>query len=104
MVVLTTSETTTTGVLAVLTDTTVTSGDVAAVLASLGEVSRHVYRSYTKEIKRRNVSDPISSVLSPSHPSQSAPRFRQTCRVSAYRHQGVRLGAYWDGQETGNLP
>ena len=41
MVVLTTSETTTSGVLAVLAYTTVTGGDVAAVLASLGEPCRH---------------------------------------------------------------
>ena len=41
MVVLTTGETATAGVLAVLANTTVTGGDVAAVLASLGEVRRH---------------------------------------------------------------
>ena len=41
MVVLTTSETTTSGVLAVLSDTTVTGRDVAAVLAGLREAGRH---------------------------------------------------------------
>ena len=41
VVVLTTSETATSGVLAVLAYTTVTGGDVAAVLASLGEPCRH---------------------------------------------------------------
>lgn len=41
VVVLTTSKTTTSGVLAVLANTTVTGGDVAAVLASLGEPCRH---------------------------------------------------------------
>ena len=41
VVVLTTSETTTSGVLAVLSNTTVTGRDVAAVLASLGEPRRH---------------------------------------------------------------
>jgi hypothetical protein len=41
VVVLTTSETTTTGVLAVLADTTVTGRDVAAVLASLAEPGGH---------------------------------------------------------------
>ena len=41
VVVLTTSETTTSGVLAVLSDTTVTGRDVAAVLAGLREAGRH---------------------------------------------------------------
>ena len=41
MVVLTTSQTTTSGVLAVLSNTTMTGRDVAAVLASIGEPSRH---------------------------------------------------------------
>jgi hypothetical protein len=41
VVVLTTGKTTTTGVLAVLTDTTVTGRDVAAVLAGLRESGRH---------------------------------------------------------------
>lgn len=42
VVVLTTGETATTWVLAVLADTTVTGRDVAAVLAGLGKVSRHL--------------------------------------------------------------
>ena len=37
----TTRETTTTGVLAVLANTTVAGGDVTAVLAGLGQVGRH---------------------------------------------------------------
>ena len=41
VVVLTTSETATARVLAVLANATVTGGDVAAVLASLGEPCRH---------------------------------------------------------------
>lgn len=41
VVVLTTSETTTSGMLAVLSDTSVTGRDVAAVLASLGEPCWH---------------------------------------------------------------
>ena len=41
MVVLTTSETTTAGVLAVLAYTPMTGRDVAAVFAGLGEVCRH---------------------------------------------------------------
>ena len=41
MVVLTTGKTTTSGVLAVLANTTVTGRDVAAVLTSLGEPRRH---------------------------------------------------------------
>lgn len=41
VMVLTTSETTTSGMLAVLSDTTVTGRDVAAMLAGLGEVCRH---------------------------------------------------------------
>jgi hypothetical protein len=41
VVVLTTGKTTTTGVLAVLADTTVTGGDVAAVFASLAEAGGH---------------------------------------------------------------
>lgn len=39
---LTTSETTTTGVLPVLANTSVTGRDVATVLAGLGEAGRHV--------------------------------------------------------------
>jgi hypothetical protein len=49
VVVLTTSKTTTSRVLAVLANTTVTGGDVAAVLASLGEVCRHFLHK-TKKI------------------------------------------------------
>jgi hypothetical protein len=45
VVVLTTSETATSGMLAVLSDTTVTGGDVAAVLARFGEVGRHLSKS-----------------------------------------------------------
>ena len=45
VVVLTTGETATTWVLAVLADTTVTGRDVAAVLAGLGKVSRHLLLS-----------------------------------------------------------
>ena len=41
VVVLATSETATSGVLAVLSNTTVTGRDVSAVLASLGEPGRH---------------------------------------------------------------
>ena len=48
MVVLTTGKTTTSGVLAVLANTTVTGRDVAAVLASLGEPRRH-FLSCAKE-------------------------------------------------------
>ena len=44
VVVLTTSETATSGVLAVLSYTTVTGRDVAAVLASVGEPRRHFLR------------------------------------------------------------
>lgn len=42
VVVLTTGKTTTTGVLAVLTDTTVTGRDVTAVLAGVGKAGRHL--------------------------------------------------------------
>ena len=44
VVVLTTSETATSGVLAVLSYATVTGRDVAAVLASVGEPRRHFLR------------------------------------------------------------
>ena len=42
VVVLTTGETTTTWVLAVLADTTVTGGNVSTVLSGLGKVGRHL--------------------------------------------------------------
>lgn len=42
MVVLTTGHTTTSGVLAVLSNTTVTGRDMATVLPRLGKASRHV--------------------------------------------------------------
>jgi hypothetical protein len=42
VVVLTTGETTTTRMLAVLTDTTVTGRDVTAVLAGVGKAGRHI--------------------------------------------------------------
>ena len=42
VVVLTTGETTTTGMLAVLTDTTVTGRDVSTVLAGVGKAGRHL--------------------------------------------------------------
>lgn len=48
VVVLTTGETTTTWVLAVLADTTVTGGDVSSVLSGLGKVGRHLLCSETK--------------------------------------------------------
>ena len=49
MVVHTTGETTTSGVLAVLAYTTVTGGDVAAVLASLREPCRHFLNNQRKK-------------------------------------------------------
>lgn len=42
VVVLTTGETTTTGMLPVFTDTTVTGGNVTSVLAGVGESGRHL--------------------------------------------------------------
>jgi hypothetical protein len=45
VVVLTTSETATSGVLAVLSNTTVTGRDMATVLASLREVGRHILQN-----------------------------------------------------------
>jgi hypothetical protein len=45
VVVLTTGETTTTGVLPVLPDTTVTGRDVTSVLAGVGESGRHLRRA-----------------------------------------------------------
>jgi hypothetical protein len=45
---LTTSETTTSRMLAVLSDTSVTGGDVAAVLARFREVRRHFGRAAVK--------------------------------------------------------
>ena len=56
VVVLTTSKTTTSGVLAVLAYTTVTGGDVSSVLASLGQMSRHLSQKSKKgkEVSIRN--------------------------------------------------
>ena len=56
VVVLTTSETATSGVLAVLAYTTVTGGDVSSVLASLGQMSRHLSQKSKKgkEVSIRN--------------------------------------------------
>ena len=51
VVVLTTSETATSGVLAVLSDTSVTGRDMAAVLASLAEPCRHFL--YAKEMGKQ---------------------------------------------------
>ena len=49
VVVLTTSETATSWVFAVLSDTTVTGGDVSAVLASLREPCRHFLNNQRKK-------------------------------------------------------
>ena len=57
--VLATSETATSGVLAVLANTTVTGRDVAAVLASLGEPRRHFLCAHK---------DPSASRLTLCHP------------------------------------
>ena len=56
MVVSTTSETATSRVLAVLAYTTVTGGDVSSVLASLGQMSRHLSQKLKKgkEVSIRN--------------------------------------------------
>ena len=51
VVVSTTSETATSRVLAVLAYTTVTGGDVSSVLASLGQMSRHLSQKSKKEVK-----------------------------------------------------
>ena len=51
VVVSTTSETATSRVLAVLAYTTVTGGDVSSVLASLGQMSRHLSHKSKKEVK-----------------------------------------------------
>lgn len=70
VVVLTTSETATTGVLAVLSYTTVTGRDVATVLASLGVPRRHVLERTA------------GSISVPCHPKPNPPIHRQDSRVS----------------------
>ncbi len=65
MVVLATSETATSGMLAVLSYTTVTGRDMAAVLASLGEPRRH----FLQRPRRISVSlPPVSSVRPKPNP------------------------------------
>ena len=68
MVVLTTSETTTSGVLAVLSNTTVTGRDVAAVLTSLGEPGRHFLREFDQRVSVQSLVQ-RSVIRSPSNPS-----------------------------------
>ena len=67
MVVLTTSKTTTSGVLAVIANTTVTGGDVPAVLASVGKTGRHLsmFQAAVQYLCMRNVSmsNSLSTVL-----------------------------------------
>lgn len=64
VVVLTTSETTTSRMLAVLSYTSVSCGDVSAVLAGLGEMCRHCLERYEGMVS-------ISSNLEVIHPSQA---------------------------------
>jgi hypothetical protein len=72
VVVLTTSETTTSGMLAVLSYTTVTGGDVAAVLAGLREAGRH---GVCRERNDQNQPQSIST-LHPDPPGPIQPRIR----------------------------
>lgn len=78
MVVLTTSETTTSRMLAVLSYTTVTGGNVAAVLAGLGEAGGHgVWRKANRPeisfIVPRQINTPSKSAK--THPAEN-PTFR----------------------------
>ena len=103
--VLTTSETATSGVLAVLSDTTVTGGNVAAVLAGLAEMGRHFLQglrarggsAHGGRTGRRSVIQRPSSPSSITSPQTGtiATRFGatdaenaldgvRTCRISAY--------------------
>jgi hypothetical protein len=74
VVVLTTSETTTPGVLAVLADTSVAGRDVAAVLASVAETGRHFLERKTAEVSpessksliREATTDPSSRTVIPT--------------------------------------
>ena len=61
MVVLTTSETATARVLAVLANATVTGGDVSSVLASLGQMSRHLSQKLKKG-RRLALEIPFSNI------------------------------------------
>jgi hypothetical protein len=83
VVVLTTGETATTRVLAVLADTTVTGRDVAAVLARLAEVGRHFL------YEREGVSPRYSQVgsgaqsarIARGHPRLAGSIHRATARI-----------------------
>ena len=91
MVVLTTSETTTSGMLAVLSYTTVTGRDVAAVLAGLREAGRH---GVCRERNDQN-QHPISvSTLHPGPPGPIQPRIQ----YFGLEKLGERdLGGFCDG-------
>ena len=70
MVVLTTSETTTSGMLAVLSYTTVTGGYVAAMLAGLREAGRHgVWRERNDQKSASKVHIKAPSESTETHPT-----------------------------------
>lgn len=98
MVVLTTSETATSGVLAVLSDTTVTGRDVAAVLASLGEPCRHFLEGHKSE-SRESASHPHNVIRPPQDPSSS--KFHQTTGMTTtdgeHESSGIQRG--WSESE-----
>lgn len=73
VVMLTTSKTTTTGMLAVLTDTSVTGGYVTALLSVLGEVARLYMRLNVEELQVWELNIYISTTI----------EFRTGCRVGS---------------------
>ena len=87
MVVLATSETATSGVLAVLSNTTVTGRDVSTVLASLGEPRRHFLQR--PRANQRLVS---SSVIRPPQGQSTAEFFRSSREMAPIRqHESSRI-------------
>lgn len=95
MVVLTTSKTTTTWVLAVLSYTTVTGGDVTTVLAGLREAGRHgVCRM--KERISKIVYTNATSKRHPKPPERIQPR-NQYFWVE--KLGGCGLSVFWSGED-----
>ena len=102
MVVLTTGKTTTSGVLAVLANTTVTGRDVAAVLASLGEPRRHFLCAHKGPVSVS--SHPVSSGHPASHPSSDPAQIRPKRHPSKSPETGQCSGDDPGAREGTDIP
>ena len=87
----TTSKTTTTGMLAVLANATVTGGDVSAMFAGLGQMGRHVCRTGRQYIENKSCHPPSPLRLQPFIPLHPVEHPSSTTALCPYENPAYSL-------------